>query len=142
MPLIPHDFRASKKLYAIDESSLVADLTPGSVSGGKDYVRYSVQAVWFSKRSNGRLGAFTGTLWDGSIDVQNPWSIDDFIANIETARYGGNPEGCWDGKASWWAKPYADDEAMQNARLPFLKEMLENHPNIPQGYRGWFLLTE
>jgi hypothetical protein len=144
MPLIAHKFLASKKLYAFDKSSFTYEQQFTSVNGIKTGAytwRYTIQAVWFRKRSNGRLAAFTGILWDHSKTPQ-PLTADEFISTVHTARYGGTPEGCWDGNVAWWAKPYSDSEDLQAAKLPFLKDMLAHHPETPNGYDGWYLFTE
>lgn len=148
MPLIPAPkFLKSKKLYAIDPASFEVTSNQTHPSDptkvGDVMHRYSMQAVWFGKRSNGLLAAFSGELWDFSSSRDGgPWNVDDFIQNVKTARYGATPLGCWDGYGAWWSKPAADDYALQQEVLPFYQNMLANYPAIPSGYHGWFSFVD
>lgn len=139
-------FVISKKPYAIDRDSFEVNLA--STSGASDpqlvMWKYKIQAIWFRKRSNGRLAAFSGTLSSLSTNRNGgtEWSLEDFIAKFDEARYGGDPWGCWDGKGAWWSKTAADDYELQQELLSEYKSMLENYPNIPDGYDGWYQLKE
>jgi hypothetical protein len=142
MPLIQAPFRASKKLYAFNPESFTVEASPG----GNGFMghRYSLEAIWFTRRSNGKRAAVIGELWDHSNTryTPQPWGLAEFIEQIHTARYGGTPGGVWDGNVAWWGSGYADDGARQAAVLPHLQHQLANYPAIPAGYQGWYLLQD
>jgi hypothetical protein len=142
-------FAASKKLYALDETTfkIASENDYVSRKDGKTYTyfRQTVDAVWFSRRrSSGKTAVFFGTISNGSTneihsdkDTGQPLTYVEFLARAD-GRAGGNPAGCWDGSGTWWDKDYARDFEAQQDILPFLKDMLANYPQIPLGYNGWY----
>jgi hypothetical protein len=147
--LTPVEFAASKKLYAIDEDQFHIKHESEYVSrkDGKTYTvfQYAVPAVWFTRRrASGKRAAFFGEITGSSSnevhfpgDLDHAYSLAEFLAHAD-GRSGGNPAGCWDGLGTWWNKAYSSDSTAQAAVLPFLKEMLENYPEIPKPYTGWY----
>lgn len=138
MPLEPHRFLASKRLYAIDKTSFRKEESRSVFQDGRPDIigwKYHIEAVWFKKRSNGRTAAFFGSLWDYSLEE---YDVEDLITQISTSRYGGDPYGLWDGVGTWWGTKFSNSHEEQTLKLPFLQEMLENYPQIPQGYDGWY----
>jgi len=153
MPIVPvQKFVASKKLYAIDPASFeVQESSFTDPNTGVEYLswHYTVKAVWFRKRSNGKLAAFIGLLGAGSTNRPNSnakstqWTFEDFIEGYNSARYGGHPYGCVDVEGGmWWSKEYSDDAAKRNVAAPFLTTMVANFPAAPAPFSGWFKLTE
>lgn len=159
MPIIPAgEFRRSKKLYAVKQDGLIVDTLHNDFTGHRQVNRqdevvhhhmYKLPAVWFRKRSNGSMAAFVGTLWDskggwGQENAVAPFTdVQSFLNEYENARYGGTPLGCIDENGGrWWAKEYADDYSKQEAVTPLLQQMLVNFGEVPEGYQGWYALTE
>lgn len=152
MPIIPHTFVASKKLYALDLDSFQAEEHPYNrlTQDGYPMWSYSINAVWFRKRNNGRMAAFFGRL--GDISTGRPksdgspvtmWTLDEFLDHYSNARYGGSPYGCWDGQAAWWGdEEYRNNFELQQEMIPKLKDMLDNFPAPRTGYTGWYGLVE
>jgi hypothetical protein len=118
------DFKASKRLYAVDLASL-RDHSSGF--GGQ----YRVSAVWF-RRKAGVTAACAGDLWDGQ-DAR-PVDALDFLAKFTDGRYGGDCKARWDGSNLWCL----EDEGQRAAYLAVLRPMLEAYPKIPDGYSGWW----
>lgn len=145
MPIVRRpNFIISKKLYAIDPESFT--VTEYHRLADENHVtwRYEIDARWFSKRSNGRIGAFFGELTciSSNRNGGEMWTFKEFMDNYDSARYGGTAFGAWDGQGTWWDSDYANDLEAQNEILPSLKETLDNKPAVPKGYEGWYMLTE
>jgi len=143
--LVSSHFTASKKLYAIDLNSFHVTTRESVRNDGIEFkgFSYTLDAVWFRKRNNGKLAAFIGTLSGYSTDLpgqslEREWTIEDFFQLCD-GRYGGNPHACWDGDMAWWGSDfYKNSYPEQQKVLPFLQSMLKNFPQAPTGYTGWF----
>lgn len=150
MPLIKRSFIKSKKLYAINPSSFTVTERKFVNQHGEEHTgwNYSIKAVWYATRNNGYLAAFFGTIGtyhtsnNPNTKTNHEWSFEEFLEFYNSARYGGNPHGCWDGEGTWWNSSYSDSYAEQQAILPFLQDQLDNYPNIPAGYDGWYMLKD
>lgn len=125
-------FKISKRLYAVDLSSLQvitresgSELTPRI-----HHVR--VAAMWFRRR-RGATVACVGTLWDIQRDPP-PADVYEALARHEDGRYGGECEGRWDGENYWGAQAPAEIDR----HLSLLRPMLDNYPDIPTGFDGWW----
>lgn len=90
-----------------------------------------VHAVWF-RRKRGNIVACTGYLWDHL--NPGPTSVAEFLARSTDGRYGGTCEGRWDGRNYWGAQ----DAKIIGEHLTFLSAMLNNFPEVPPGYEGWY----
>lgn len=111
----------SKTSYAVDLSSL--SRTPTG--------RHDVRAVWF-RRKDRKTSACFGTLWDyPRKDIANTL---EFLENFTDGRYGGNCIARWDGTTYWGE---GEPEAIEHY-LGLLKPMLEEYPDAPEGYDGWW----
>lgn len=90
-----------------------------------------LDAVWFRRR-NGVTVACLGHLWDHMDQV--PADFEEFARRCTTGRYGPDCMARWDGIHYWGSqqpgKMYAD--------LELLRPMLENYPEVPDGYDGWW----
>lgn len=62
-------------------------------------------------------------------------SLDDFLQNESDGRYGGRTLARWDG-SNLWAPEMSKDKA--DECFEFLKPMLDNYPEIPGGFDGWW----
>lgn len=120
-------FLISRRPYAVNLSSLRAN------KGDGDRSYYCiVDAVWFRRRY-GVTAACIGTLWD--LQREEPADAVEFLARHTDGRYGGRCIGRWDGKTYWGDRVTPD---VMNQHLAILRPMLENYPNAPEGYDGWW----
>lgn len=150
MPLnVAQKYVASKKLYAVNPSQFEVIERERDVQGTLVTTwSYVLPAVWFRKRSNGRMAAFVGSIWDHSSNQAGRpegfrWSYSDFVELVGTARYGGTPEGCVDEAGiAWWGNGAQNDAEFQQSWHPVLHEMILNRPALPAGFEGWFTLDE
>ncbi len=121
----------SKTCYAIDLGSLTIDGWGASVN-----------AVWF-RRKDRKTAACLGSLsenlqlltpalahWLG----QTPSSGVEFAELFRDGRYGGRCEARWDGE-TYWGDGHPEKQAEY---LAVLRPMLENYPDIPDGFDGWW----
>jgi hypothetical protein len=143
MPLAEAKFAISKRVYAIVPDTYTFNLAKHDNSG-KEYVTTKVQALWFKRRKNGLIAAFTGVLSDFTtiIPGEDFSSVEHIIKHYSSARYGATAQGCWDGKGTWWADPYLNSLEKQQEVLPTLQDMLKNYPDIPANAQGWYALKE
>lgn len=123
-------FVMSHKPYAVDLSSMRTTHT-GTRYDGTPMATVVLDAVWIRRRG-GTTVACTGTLWD--IQVPPPGFALEFLAAHDDGRYGGRCAGRWDGTGYWGAER-PETVAQQMA---LLRPMLENFPEIPDGYDGWW----
>lgn len=132
-------FKITKRPYAVDLSSLQARWDE-STRNGKPLVPPSgtwdreVGAVWFRRR-RGVTVACIGRLWDIRWEGQKPETAAEFLETCRTGGYGGDCKGRWDGECYWGAQ---EPEQIQR-HLDLLRPMLENYPEIPRGYDGWWV---
>lgn len=114
-------FLISQRLFAVDLSTL--DLS--------EPTHPQMRAVWYRRR-RGVTVACIGRLWD----VQNPGPADaaEFLARHDDGRYGGRCEGRWDGTGYWGA----EQPAVVEEHLAVLRPMLDNLPQIPPTFDGWW----
>jgi len=147
LSLVTRSFIASKKLYALDLDSFEATVEETRTrDDGVEFTsfNYHVNAVWFRKRRNGRVAAFYGTVGDRNTTLPNHkapshlWDLNEFLMYSDNGLSGGRPLGCWDGQGTWWDSQVADDFQEQQRVLPMLQDMLNNHPDTPAGYTGWY----
>lgn len=100
----------------------------------------SCQAVWY-RRKNGVTYACLGTLrlWAHRLreepDVSSPEAI---LGNQLDSRYGGDPDGRWDGERYWGSqKPFE-----QALHLTLLEPMIADFPTVPEDYDGWWTFQD
>jgi hypothetical protein len=119
-------FVQSHRPYAVDLGSLTTD--------GRSHA--TLDAVWFRRRA-GRAVACIGKLWD----VQRPLPTDaeQFLKQHDDGRYGGDCEARWDGERFWSS---SQNPETVGRYLALLGPMLENHPDVPPGYTGWFVFEK
>lgn len=90
-----------------------------------------VDAVWFRRRK-GVTVACIGTL--SELMSPAPENAHEFLERHTDGRHGGHAVGRWDGKGYWGVE---NPEGMA-AHLAVLRPMLDNFPQIPPGYDGWW----
>lgn len=122
-------FLISHRPYAIDPDSL--KVTERKREDGTSSWHATVWAVWF-RRKNGVNVACIGTLWD--IQDSKPKTAWQFAEQHDDGRYGGNTHGRWDGSGYWGD----EDLEIQAKYLEVLRPMLENYPDCPYGWDGWW----
>lgn len=122
-------FRISKRPYAVDLDSLKVTRTQG---GRSHWVK--INAVWFRRRP-GVTVACVGHLWDLLSEACPEASTNDVLAWMNDGRYGGTCEGRWDGESYWGAQRPEEIER----HLGLLRPMLENYPEVPPNYDGWWI---
>ncbi len=116
----------SHRPYAVDLASLdVQSSFPRGRWVG------SIPAAWF-RRKGGVTVACVGSLWDFQGD--EPADAAAFLAAHTDGRYGGTCYGRWDGTRYWGAQEPATIEA----HLALLRPMLDNYPDVPAGFDGWW----
>jgi hypothetical protein len=125
------DFKISRRPYAVDMESLRIGEHESKAAPGTYFYPGRITAVWF-RRSKGVLKACIGELWD----LQDVRPIDGwaFLAAHRDGRYGGDCEGRWDGTGYWGSEL----PEVRDAHLEILRPMLENYPQVPPGYDGWW----
>lgn len=144
MLVLREKFIVSKKLYAFNFDTFEVHERSIVNQKGENVVIYecSIEAVWFSKRNNGLVAAFSGTVSDSFSSwrekLENPPTLEFFLENWD-GRYGGKPYGCWDGEGTWWNGEYSSSLLLQQQLIPFLQNMLENVGEVPLGYTGWYI---
>lgn len=129
-------FVQSHRPYAVDLASLHVDHHPSEPWGTdgymtREYWACRVGAVWFRRRS-GVTVACIGVLWD--FQHAEPADAVEFLQAHDDGRYGGNVHGRWDGERYWGEQRPEEIDA----HLAILRPMLDNHPDVPPGYDGWW----
>jgi len=121
------DFKISKKPFAADLTSLrISDPWPSGA------VTAFVDAVWFRGTLKNPYACI------GWLRTQmNPAPVDarDFLIRYTDNRYGGECLGRWNGTGYYGSQV---PEVMEG-HLALLKPMLENFPDVPEGYDGWWI---
>ncbi|MYZ39902.1 MULTISPECIES: hypothetical protein [unclassified Streptomyces] len=119
----------SRKPHAVDLGSLRVE--ERNRADGTHYYGGRINALWFRRRA-GLTVACIGTLWD--FQHERPVGAAEFLAAHNDGRYGPDCEGRWDGTSYWGNVTLA----VQKQHLAVLQPMLENYPNLPAGYDGWW----
>lgn len=104
---------------------------------------FEVDAVWF-KRKDGILSAVRGTYHPFVYPFANEptdGTYDSWIAAANDSRYGGKWAAKWNGTGLLVYKTPVTPEQTQ-AHIDFLAPMLDNYPNPPAGYDGWFTFSK
>lgn len=114
-------FVMSRRPFAVDLSTFRVD----------EHGFSRVNAVWFRRR-RGVTVSCIGTLW-GSL-IPAPQTVHEFLERHTDGRYGGDTVGRWDGTGYWGV----EDPDEMAAHLAVLRPMLDNYPNVPVGYDGWW----
>lgn len=126
-------FLISRKPFAIDLSTVTVECTH---QHDAYWLSGHCLAAWY-RRKNGTTYACLGTLrlWAHRLreepDVSSPEAI---LGNDLDSRYGGDPDGRWDGERYWGSQKPME----QALHLTFLEPMLANYPALPDGYDGWW----
>lgn len=126
-------FLISKRPYAVDLGSLKLKHEPASGLYSHEFWRGNIDGVWFRRRQ-GVTMACIGSLWDYQ-DVE-PADGEAFLRAHKDGRYGGSTYGRWDGSGYWGYGGVSLKE--QNEHLAILQPMLENFPEVPDSYSGWW----
>lgn len=123
-------FVLSRKPYAVKLDSLRVE-EPRTDTAGNLFARAELDAVWFRRRK-GVTVACIGVVWD----CQKPPPVDaaDFLARADDGRYGGECHGRWDG-TGYWGSELPD---VRDRHMAILRPMLDNYPQVPDGYDGWY----
>jgi hypothetical protein len=133
----------TKRPFAFDLSSFVVKGGRSAYLGPPPQVKHemwehTIHGVWF-RRKKGRIAACRGTIyahrWQGAI--KDPL---EFLASYRDGGSGGYTAARWDGESYWGIGPDAT-LARQQENLLILRPMLENYPEVPQGYDGWYQFT-
>lgn len=124
-------FRITARPYAVDLSSLRVTARSRSESE-QDLYSVALTAVWFRRR-NGRTVACIGQLWDYMRDPA-PTTAVEALQRMDDGRYGGDCQGRWSGEGYWGA----ESPDLVAEHLAILRPMLENFPDAPPGYDGWW----
>lgn len=99
----------------------------------------SVEAVWLG-RKDGRTRISRGTLrLYPEKRGQRPSSLSDFLSCADS-RYGGKAEVIWDGEHLWTDPVLRLDPDAQKQAITELDRMLDELPDVPPDYDGWFRL--
>jgi hypothetical protein len=109
----------------------LATFTPGQGDGRS---ASAIDAVWF-RRQSGVTAAYIGMLWG----VQDPPPADaaEFLARHGTERDRGHScHGRWDGNRYRGSV----DPDVAAAHLEILRPVLEQYPEIPPGFDGWYVV--
>ncbi len=134
-------FKASARPYALDPASFRPVGEPSEYhrpdKEGKSFQRYVVNAIWF-KRKEGVRFAMYGTLGQ-NLDTEPQPAYDDFVAQYQYGRYGGNALARWAPERGLWTP----GGTLKGAEIvDLLDAALKNYPNLPVGYDGWFDIRE
>lgn len=128
-------FRISHKPYAIDLSTVTGEQHTNP--DGRLMYSGTSRAVWY-RRKQGVTYACLGTLklWSHNLTrlLNDPTDPAQVLSAELDSRYGGDPDGRWDGEQYWGAqRPGLIEE-----HLAVLRPMLDAYPAVPAGYEGWW----
>lgn len=137
-------FLISRAPYAVDLDSLSVVMNYGAkhVAGGwvedrtKQFYRCTISAAWF-RRKSGVLSAHVGTLH--GVRTTEPAGCIEVLSRFTDGRYGGDCKARWDGDSLW--APESTWEQMREYEA-FLRPMLENFPEAPAGFDGWWTFKD
>lgn len=130
-------FLISRKPFAINLSTVTLE---ASEHDGAYWLSGNCQAVWY-RRKAGVTRACIGRLhlwaqWRREKpDLSSPEAM---LGNDLDSRYGGDPDGRWDGTGYWGS----EIPEVQEQHLAILRPMLTNYPEIPAGFDGWWTFQE
>jgi hypothetical protein len=124
-------FRFSYRPYAVDLDSLYVR-SRGVTHDGRDMFSVALHAVWFRGPKTAPK-ACIGRLWD-YMTGEAPATAVEALQRMDDGRYGGSCQGRWNGVGYWGAE--SPDLAAEH--MAILRPMLENFPEIPPGYDGWW----
>lgn len=107
---------------------------------GTNLPLYSIraEAIWF-KKTRGVVAVHIGSVWDSFVQ-ENPPTLDQFIAEYSTARYGGDVLALWDGSRFW--SNHVRDRDEQDALIKRLDVFLSAYPALPSGWLGWYKMHD
>lgn len=126
-------FLISRKPFAINLATVTLE---ASERNGVYWLTGNCEAVWY-RRKDGVTRACIGSLrlwaqWRREApDLSSPQAM---LGNDLDSRYGGTPEGRWDG-SGYWGSEVPETQARH---LEILRPMIVNYPTIPAGYDGWW----
>jgi hypothetical protein len=122
-------FLISRAPYAVNLDSLKVE--ERGADSRRPYFHGRIAAAWF-RRKSGVLTSHIGTLWDSQ--YERPADAAAFLNAHDDGRYGGDCIARWDGK-SFWGNVTLDE---QSNYLGILAPMLNNFPEVPRGFDGWY----
>lgn len=96
------------------------------------HYRYSIEAAWF-RRHGGITVACLGYLRTSKQEAFTEAAP--VLEHMTDGRYGGDCKARWDGNNLW--APESTWEQMKTYE-DFLRPMLENFPEVPAGFDGWW----
>lgn len=128
----PANFKPSTRLYAIDTSGFDYTDVSNPIIHIVPLYKIELECVWFRLKS-GIISAHIGRLWDYCQTI--PKSTEDFLASIDTKRYGANCRTRWERIRGVWS---IEDRVTYEEDLKILIPMLDNYPQIPDGFDGWW----
>lgn len=121
-------FSLSEYFYAINFDSFRHTMRAGEGQSTLDQVL--VDAIWFKKK-DGVLAVCKGSLWGMDRELNTP---EDFITKFD-GRYGGSTHFKWNGTEMW----SSDNHFLRMVEAHReLDPILNDFPNIPAGYTGWY----
>lgn len=126
-------FVLSHRPYAVDLGSLA--VSEKHRRDGSSFYHATVEAVWFRRR-RGVLVASFGKLWD--FQDGKPETAQGFLSRHADGRYGGTVMTRWDGEGLWTTMDLAESQE----HLKILRPMLENYPEVPAGFDGWWTFRQ
>lgn len=140
MGLIKSDkFYKSKIQFAVDMSSLKLKehrsqwtQPDGSIKVADKINYYGTIRVVYFKKKDGVLSACEGVLWDWC--GEKKLTAEEFLKRVSTKVYGPNCSAKWDGKNLWGQ---SEIDSILYYR-DFLEPILNNYPELPKGYEGWY----
>jgi len=137
MPIIEERFIPSKKNYAIDWNTFKIT-AHNQENPNTSYISVVVDAAWVTKKK-GISYISKGTLHNSFRTSQpHDFTIKDFCEKFDS-RYGGDHICVWDGEIMTTKSPIPLQEMVEYSKI--LDPILEDLPNVPQGYSGWCRLT-
>ncbi|MBC9703893.1 MAG: hypothetical protein H9W81_02500 [Enterococcus sp.] len=135
--MISHSDKFAYKdfFYALDLNSLKSrDMRDDR------FITASMQAIWF-KRDKGNDTVCLGTVND-LLPSGLELTVDNFMDEFKSGRYGGKTKFKWDGVRMWSADNVYDDLVKAHDYLdPILEQFIENR-STPNGYSGWYSIKD
>ena len=137
MPIIESKFTPSKKNYAINWESFKIESNQ-ELAPDNFYVFATVEAVWVTKKK-GISYISKGSLFSNfyMLPANHLFGIKEFKENFDS-RYGGDHICVWDGEIMTTKSPIPLKEMIEYSET--LNPIIEDLPNVPQGYDGWYRL--
>lgn len=138
---------APQKSYAVKPETFAVTtreyfMRPGDPSRPERRISqtYSVEAIWFNGRRNGRVGAYYGTLYGSrsfnpDVTLVTEWSLEEFFENGDPSQFA---LVAWDGKQLWFEPKSQVEPEKQFEMLNTLKPFYANRPQLQDGWDGWY----